>query len=106
MQGEAINIEESLQEVKSDAPYIAAFGISIDDLCDFKVVIERENIVSVSSLSYAVHCCIACYYIYNISFPCDSSPILVFFEKIIYGLKPSKKLSLTASILIDTLETF
>ena len=77
-----------------------------DALSDFKLVIERENIISISSLSYALHCCFACYYIYNISFPADSSPIMVFFEKYVYGLKPSKKLSLTASILLDNLETF
>lgn len=69
----------------------------------FKLVIERENIITVSSLSYALHCCFACY---DISFPADSSPVMVFLEKHVYGLRPSKKLSLTASILLDTLQAF
>ena len=79
--------------------------MNVDALSDFKLVIEKENVISVPSLSYALHCCFSCYYIYNISFPADSSPIMVFFEKYVYGLNPSKKLSLTASILIDSLET-
>ena len=31
--------------------------------------------------------------------------MMVFFEKYVYGLTPSKKLSLTASILIDNLDS-
>ena len=60
--------------VDCHAPFIAAFGVNTDALTDFKLVIQRENIISISCLLYALHCCFACYYI---SFPADSS---LFFE--------------------------
>ena len=81
------------------------FGVTVNHLTDFKVVIEKENIISVPSLSDAMHCCFASYYIYNMSFSANSCQIMVFLEKYVYNLKPSKKLSLTASILLDSLET-
>ena len=104
LQGEMIDIEVALQEIHSQAPSIAAFGVSLDSLTDFKVVIEQKSIITVPSLSYAVHCCLACFYIFNISFPIEISPMMVFFEKYVHSLTPSKKLSLAASILIDNLD--
>ena len=44
-------------------PYIAAFGVTIDALTDVKLVIEKENVLSMPSVVVALHCCFACYYI-------------------------------------------
>ena len=103
-QGESICIEDALEEVDCRAPFIAAFGLSVDALTDFKLVIEKENILSVPSLALALHCCFAAYYLYNISFPSDVSPIMLFLEQYVYHLKPSQKLPLSVSVIIDSLE--
>ena len=55
------------------------------------------------SLSIAVHCCFSAYYIYNITFPQPISQFMVFLEHYVYKLKPSQKLSLTLSALIESL---
>lgn len=86
------------------APFIVAFGTTTDDLSDTKIVMERENILSMPSLDMAVHCCFAAYYIYNISYPPDFIPFLMFLEQYIYRLKPSNKLPLTVSLIMDSLE--
>ena len=52
----------------------------------------------------AVHCCFAAYYIYNISYPPDLNPYLLFLEQHVYRLKLSQKLPLTVSIVMDCLE--
>jgi len=103
-QGESIDIEESLASMENQAPLIATFGINMDSLTDFKVVIEGENILPMPSLSCALHCCFAAYYIYNITFPSDLKPLMLFLEKYVYNLEPSQKLPLSASIVIDSLE--
>ena len=53
------------------------------------MVIENDNIISLSSIKTAVHFCFAAYYILNISFPNVYRPILLFLEKYVYGIKPS-----------------
>lgn len=104
MQGESVSIEESIEGVQRHTPFIVAFGSSDDDLSDTKIVIEKENILSMPTLDMAVHCCFAAYYIFNISYPPDLSPFLLFLEQYIYRLKASQKLPLTVSIVMDCLE--
>ena len=42
------------------------FGSTFDDLTDFKVVIEKENILTMPSIDMALKCCFAAYFVYNI----------------------------------------
>lgn len=99
-----MDIEESLESVECKAPYIAAFGPSLDELSEFKVVIEKDNVISMPSVDTALHCCFAAYYIYNITYPPELRPYLLFLEQYVYCLKPSLKLPLTVSIIVDSLE--
>lgn len=93
-----------MESVECKAPYIAAFGPSLDELCEFKVVVEKDNVVAMPSMDFALHCCFAAYYIYNISYPPDLRPYLLFLEQYVYRLRPSQKLPLTISIVVDGLE--
>lgn len=93
-----------MDSIECRAPFIAAFGVNKDELVEFKLVIERENIIAMPSLDVAVHCCFASYYIYNVSYPHHFLPILLFFEQYIYMLKPSQKLPLSVSIIVDSLK--
>ena len=71
---------------------------------DLKVVIENDNIISLSSITTAVHFCLAAYYIFNISFPNSHRLVLLFLEKYVYGIKPSQKTPMSVQTLIDSLE--
>ena len=68
------------------------------------MVIENDNIISLSSIKTAVHFCFAAYYIFNISFPNVYRPILLFLEKYVYGIKPSQKTPMSVQTLIDSIE--
>ena len=81
-----------MNEVNYHAPYIAAFGLTVDELTSVKLVIERENVLSMPSIAVTLHCCFACYYLYNISFPANFSTMLLFLEQYVYNLRPSQKL--------------
>ncbi len=66
-------------------PSVVAFGLTKDSPSDIKVVIERQNVMPMSSMVDALHYCL-------------------FLEKYVYGLKPSQKLPISVSILYDSLE--
>ena len=89
IQGESISIDEALSGVELKAPFIAAFGLTKDELTDVKLVIESDNVISMPYMAIALHCCFASYYIYNISYPSDFSAVMLFLEQYVYRLKPS-----------------
>ena len=80
------------------------FGLTRTEVKDFKVVIENDNIISLSSIKTALHYCFAAYYVFNISFPNSYRLILLFLEKYVYGMKPSQKTPLSVQTIIDSLE--
>ena len=45
---------------------------------DIKPVVERGNILNLPSLSMALQCCIASYYIYNIAYPANMESFMLF----------------------------
>lgn len=102
-QGEHVTFEDCLAKVDRRAPFIAGFGLTFDGLTDFKVVIENENVLTMPSLEIAVKCCFAAYFVYNISYPPDLTPFLLFMEYV-FNLKATKKLPLSVSIMIESLE--
>ena len=104
MQGEAIDIEEALESVETHTPYILAFGATQEHLLDIKVIIERENVLPMPSVATALHFCFSAYSVFNISFPQTPSLIVIFLEKYVYGLKPSQKPPLSATVLYDSLQ--
>ena len=53
----------------------------MDSPTDFKVVIGKNNIISVPLLSTALHYCLASYYIYNIAYPPSLKSFMLFLEK-------------------------
>ena len=91
LQGESIDINKSLEEVDLAEPYIAAFGVTRDSITDSKLVIEKDNIIKMPSLSIALHCCFASYFLFNISYPPHFIPVMLFLEKYVYGMTPSQK---------------
>ena len=66
-----------MKTMEQQTPYIVAFGRSLNEVTDIKLVVESINIIPISSVSLALHCCFASYYTYNISYPTDNN--VVFF---------------------------
>ncbi len=85
------------------SPCIVAFGGSIDFVSDVKVVIEN-NVLPMPSVMNAMEYCVASYYVFNMAYPLEIHPLLIFFEKYIFDLKPSHKLPLSAAVLYDNLQ--
>ena len=99
-----MNIEESIKEITIDAPIILAFGSTTEDISDFKLIIERNNIITMPTLMTAVNCCISAYYIFNISYPRAIAPIMMLLENLVYKIKPSRKLPISLLTTIDSIE--
>ena len=57
---------------------------------DFKVVIEKENIIKMPLLFC---CCPILFYVMNIAHPSQVYPLMLFLETELSGLKPSSKIA-------------
>lgn len=90
--------------LETRAPFFVGFGATRASATDFKVVIETDNVLSMPSVVTALHYCFSTYYVFNISFPPDFRFVLLFLEKYVYGLKPSQKLPMCVTVLINSLE--
>ena len=95
-----MNIEESINAII----VVLAFGSTTEDIRDFKLIIERSNIIRMPNLMTAVNCCISAYYIFNISYPRAITPIMTLLESVVYKIKPSRKLSVSLLTVIDSIE--
>ena len=104
LQGESLDIDEELHALGCKAPCIVGFGMTRAAASDFKVVIEADNVFPMPTLVSALHYCFAAYYVYNISYPPDFRFVLLFLESYVYGLKPSQKLPLCITVLMDALD--
>ena len=92
IQGESIDIDDSIATLESQAP------------SDIKIIIENNTFI-VPSMVTAIHFCFASYYVFNITFPPASRLLLVFLEKYVYNLKTSvPKLPLSVVLLNDNLK--
>lgn len=102
---ESVNIERSIETVNCSEPFIAVFGsIAATDDISIKVVVENINIITVTSVEEALHCCFACYYLFDISYPATATPLMLFLEQYFYKMKPSQKFPLSVKQIVDSLE--
>ena len=85
------------------SPYIQAFGRTIDEPTDFKVVLEMKCVVEIPSLWLAIQYCFASYFVMNITYPKEANPLLLFLETQVFGLKASAKIPVIVTVLIDNL---
>ena len=100
-----MNIDRAICNITSTEPYIIVFGAvaAADDIA-IKIVIEKENVISASSVEEALHCCFASYYLFNISYSTSAIPLMLFLEQYFYKMKPSQKYPLSVKQIVDSLE--
>ena len=86
-----------------NAPFIAAFGDGSGDEMEFKLVVEMGNILNMPSLSVALQCCFASYYIYNIAYPVNMTAFMIFLEYV-FSINYTQKVPIQVTTLIDNLD--
>ena len=99
-----VSLDDTLLGLEEKAPSILAMGLSLEEISDIKVVIEKENVLSMPTMLKALHFCFASYYVFNISFPSPFKPTLLFLEKYVYGLPSSQKLPMSIMLLYDNMQ--
>ena len=72
------------------AACIAAF----EGITDIKLMIEKDNVLSMPSMKIAVHCCFAVYYIFNLTYPTAIGPFLLLLEHVAIWVTDFKKTSI------------
>ena len=105
LQGEHLDVNDCIKEVGCNAPFIAIFGEegTSSSSMDIKLVVERGNIQNMPSLSIALQCCIASYYIYNIAYPANMVSFMLFLEYV-FTITFTQKVPIHITTLIDNLD--
>ena len=106
-QGQYIDIDAVLHDIKVNHPIIVGFGDSLKSLMDPKIIIEKENIISMPSFKVAIECCLAAYYIFNIKYLPTSKPFCELLEYVL-GLSTtnSSKLPIIVQTIVNGLLVF
>lgn len=101
-QGEVLCVEKEIARLATEYPYVAAFGPTLDELQDPRLVIEN-NIIVMPNLSMALHACFAAYFVFDIQYPMFAHSLLLFLEKIVYEFPSSQRLPTTVITFMDSI---
>ena len=95
MQGENIDMDEALGKIQHNHPLILGFGSDLSHMVEFRVVIEKKNVITMPSLLVSIEYCLQAYYVFNIKYDVTSRP-LCYLVEFLYGMT----LSATAPLVI------
>ena len=99
-----IDVDREISEIAQSAPYIVQTGRAGSENVQFFIACERQVVCESKSLLDAVIDLIACYYVFDISYPKGVQGILVFFEHCVFCMKFSQPLPLCTQKLVTSLK--
>ena len=91
-------------EIAQSAPYIMQTGRAGTENVQYFIACEKQVICESKSLVDAVVDLIACYYVFDISYPKGVQGILVFFEHCVFCMKFPQPLPLCLQKLVTSLK--
>lgn len=81
MKGKSVDVDEAIASIELKSPCIIAFGTTLDSVGEVKVVMEGDNVLRIPLVYSAMHYCMASYNVFNISYPVEFRPLMLFLEK-------------------------
>ena len=99
-----IDIDMEVGEIAQSAPYIIQTGRAGSENVQFFIACERQIVCESKSLLDAIIDLIACYYVFDISYPKGVEGILVFFERCVFSVKFSQPLPVCTQKLVTSLK--
>lgn len=95
------NLEEQIQAVKVNYPYIAV--VTMDAAMNIFIVAEQVVICKAASISVATKLLLASFYVFNIEYPKLLGGVLYFFEYYLYNIRSRKNLPISVIQLCNSL---
>ena len=99
-----IDVDMEVGEIAQSAPYIIQTGRAGSENVQFFIACERQIVCECKSLLDAIIDLIACYYVFDISYPKGVQGILVFFEHCVFCMKFSQPLPVCKQKLVTSLK--
>jgi len=96
---EDISVEENLQKIKQNEPYILK---ATDD--QYFIVIERQITTEHTKFLDAVTSLICTYFVYDISYSKVLTPILIFVQRYFLGIKDNQMIPNCVTRLLSSLD--
>ena len=95
-------MEEEIGRHGIEYPCVAGFGLSLNELQDFCLVIIENNVVIMPELNTAMHCGFSAYWVFSIKYLASAKNLLLFLERIVYDLPSSQHLPSNVVTTIDS----
>ena len=97
-----IDLDEEIENIQQLHPIVIAFGPTMDELIEFRVVAEGTVFV-VKDMNSAVHACFAIYWVFDMKYPSTMKNILLTLENLVYKIPTSQNLPTTVLTTIDSI---
>ena len=73
-------MDEALGKIQHNHPLILGFGSDLSHMVEFRVVIEKKNVITMPSLLVSIEYCLQAYYVFNIKYDVTSRPLCYLVE--------------------------
>ena len=85
-------------------PFIVVTGNHDDSTIQYFVCVEQTIYLEVKTLTDAITDLVATYYVFNISYPKSTKPILIFFQHFVFGLTDNQSVPPATVKLVGSLQ--
>lgn len=98
---EGDDIDEEIAKIPIQAPCIVI--IEASEATTYDVVVEGASLVQSTDLSTALVDLFSAYFAFDIVYPPELHPVLIFFQHYIFGLKDQQKVPVSVTTTVATM---
>ena len=98
---EGDDFDEVIGRIPLSAPYIVVMEAS--EATTYDVAVEGLSLVQSTDLSTALLDLYSAYFVFDIAYPPEILPVLLFFQHFVFGLKDKQKVPVSVTTTVATL---
>ena len=95
------DIDEEILNIPIHAPCILVIETSEATTCD--VLVEGSSLVQATDLNSALKDLFSAYFVFDIAYPKELSPVLIFFQHYVFGLKDKQKVPISVTTTVASM---
>ena len=100
---EATDADEEAERLGRKEPFVMI--CETNESCEYIVYVEKECLISTKSVADAVADLICAYFVFDLVYPRNIYPLLVFFQHTMMGIKDVEKLPTSVMTLLTSLSS-
>ena len=95
------DLDEEITKIPVNAPYIVVMEAS--EATTYDVIVERSSLFQSTVLRTALVDLFSAYFVFDIAYPPELYPVLIFFQHYVFGLKDKEKVSVSVTTTVGTM---